>query len=119
MAADYSSNSIEMVGEPRSLAAPRTFSLGSNYPNPFNPTTQIPFDIPATGDFVPVAVSMDIFNALGQRIRQLLDEPLLPGFHEAVWDGRDEVGRSLGTGVYFYRVRVGDDLATGKMTMVR
>ena len=64
-------------------------------------------------------VRIDIFNALGQRIRRLVDAEMLPGFHEAVWDGRDQAGRSLGTGIYFYRVGVGQRVETRKMLMTR
>ena len=84
LAADYASTQVEVTGEPRSLAAPAAFRLGSNYPNPFNSSTQIRFDLPAIDGFAAVPVSVDIFNALGQCIRLLMEEPLFPGFHETV-----------------------------------
>jgi len=120
LSSQYASTPLEMSGDPRTLAAPTVFRLGANHPNPFNPSTVIPFDIP-TGrdDFAAVSVSVLIFNALGQRVRDLLDGPMVPGFHRATWDGRDNSRRPLGTGVYFYQVRVGKQLQTGKMTMLR
>ena len=120
LSSQYASTPLEMSGDPRILAAPTVFRLGANHPNPFNPSTVIPFDIPAAqDDFAPVSVSVLIFNALGQRVRDLLDGPMVPGFHRATWDGRDNSRRPLGTGVYFYQVRVGQQLQTGKMTMLR
>ncbi len=120
LSSQYAPTSLELSGDPRLLAAPTVFRLGTNYPNPFNPSTLIPFDIPAGSDgYVSVPVSVLIFNALGQRVRDLLHEPMVPGFHQAIWDGRDDAHRQLSTGVYFYQVRVAQQLRTGKMTMLR
>ena len=97
-------------------ASPTTFLLGQNYPNPFNPTTTIPLFVP-TG--APPHVQLDIFNATGQRIRQLVDRTLSPGAHELVWDARDQMGQPVSSGLYFYRLQIGDTTKTHKMTLMR
>lgn len=120
LSSHYDRTRLELSGDPRILAAPRTFRLGANHPNPFNPTTVIPFDIPVAPEaFAPVPVSVMIYNALGQRVRHLIDESMVPGFHRVNWDGRDDARRALGTGIYFYQVRIGPQQQTGKMTMLR
>ena len=78
---------------------PQAYELGQNYPNPFNPTTTIRFGLP-----VASAVSIRIYNLLGQQIVTLLAAQLGAGEHQAVWDGRDSQGRAVASGVYFYRM---------------
>ncbi|MGA9116388.1 MAG: C25 family cysteine peptidase [Bacteroidota bacterium] len=79
---------------------PREFSLGRNYPNPFNPSTRLRYALP-----VESSVSLEVFNALGQRVRTLLEAVQKPGYHTAVWDGAAASGRLLGSGVYFIRLK--------------
>ena len=80
---------------------PDHFELGSNYPNPFNPTTIIPFAVP-TG----TEIRLDVFNISGQLVRRLLaaGTRVEPGFHEVGWDGRDSSGRQVSSGIYLYRL---------------
>ena len=75
------------------------FELGANYPNPFNPSTLIPYQLPT-----PMQVRLEVFNLLGQRIATLVEGAQPAGFHTAVWDGTDAVGRAVGAGVYVYRL---------------
>ena len=82
---------------------PSQFALLPNAPNPFNPETTIRFALP-----VESAVTLEVFDALGQRVRTLVAEVRPAGMHQAVWDGRNEVGVQAGNGVYFYRLRAGD-----------
>ena len=63
--------------------------------------------------------SVEIFNTLGQRVRLLVKGSLQPGYHRVDWDGRDGNGRNVGSGLYFYRVRVGKTAQVGKMTMIK
>ncbi len=77
---------------------PRRFQLGRNYPNPFNPGTTIDFDLPESSD-----VTMTVHNLLGQVVRRLLDEPMAAGSHTVDWQGRDQAGRTVGSGVYLVR----------------
>ncbi|NBC18739.1 MAG: T9SS type A sorting domain-containing protein, partial [Bacteroidetes bacterium] len=80
-------------------APPQTYQLGSSYPNPSNPSTQIPYALPERS-----RVRLVIYNALGQRVRTLVDREQGAGPHRARWDGRAEDGRPVASGVYFYRL---------------
>lgn len=64
-------------------------------------------------------VRITIYNVLGQRVRGLVDDVQAGGSHEAIWDGRDERGRSLASGVYLYRLEVDDRVQTKKMVLLR
>ena len=95
---------------------PQKFSLDQNYPNPFNPMTTISYRLPKTA-----VVTLRIYNLLGQQVRTLVDEVEKPGYYTAQWDGRDEQGMDLPSGVYFYRLRVDRDkfVETKKMLLLR
>lgn len=89
--------------------------LGQNYPNPFNPMTVIPFQISRQGK-----VSLVVYNTLGQVVRSLVDETLTPGFYEFSWDGRDDSGDQVSSGVYLYRLEMdGKPLQIRKMVLMR
>jgi hypothetical protein len=79
--------------------APERFTLGQNYPNPFNPTTTITFSLP-----VASTVTVSVFNLLGQEIATLANGVFGAGTHAAIWDGHDAAGRTMASGVYFYRM---------------
>jgi len=95
-------------------ALPKAFALYQNYPNPFNPTTIIKYDLP-----VPSEVKLEIFDILGRRVRVLVDTKQQAGFHNALWDGKTAAGRSVATGVYFYRIEAKEFVKTRKMLLVR
>jgi fibronectin type 3 domain-containing protein len=80
---------------------PVEFALHQNYPNPFNPQTKISYGVGHSGE-----VSLVIYNVLGQKIRTLVNEAQSIGLQEAVWDGRNELGQQVASGVYFYRLHV-------------
>ena len=90
---------------------PTAFSLGANYPNPFNPATTIPLAVPAGAK----DVDLTIYNVLGQPLRQVWTGPLPAGEHQLTWDGRDAQGRPVATGVYMYRLQVDEQTRTRKM----
>ncbi len=96
------------------LAAPEAFALSQNYPNPFNPTTAIQFEVPAAGK-----VQVTVFNSLGRPIRTLVDAHYAPGAHSTTWDGRNDAGRSVSSGVYFYTIRSGNFSQTRRMIFVK
>jgi PKD repeat protein len=98
---------------------PKEFALWQNYPNPFNPETRIVFDMPRPENGSGHLVRLEIYNMLGQKIRTLVDEEMAEGRHEVMWDGRDEDGREVTSGVYFYRLRVGDKQFGRRMMVVR
>ncbi|RMG25937.1 MAG: T9SS C-terminal target domain-containing protein, partial [Methanobacteriota archaeon] len=79
---------------------PMEFELYVNYPNPFNPTTTIRFDIPTLSEMDVVPVALNIYTITGQKVRTLFDGVVEPGVHELVWDGTSDNGRQLSSGVY-------------------
>jgi hypothetical protein len=93
---------------------PITFELGQNYPNPFNPTTTIEYALPE-----PARVELKILNILGQSVRTLVDEEKGAGYHQALWDGKDERGRSVSNGIYLYQIKAGDFVKTMKMSFIK
>jgi hypothetical protein len=93
---------------------PTEYGLGYNYPNPFNPTTLIPYSLPAAG-----RVRLAVYNIMGQRIRLLVDGEQRPGFHQVQWDGHDTQGRGVATGVYFYQFVSPGLVKTGRMLLLR
>ncbi|MCK6623020.1 MAG: C25 family cysteine peptidase [Calditrichia bacterium] len=82
---------------------PDQISLAQNYPNPFNPETAIPFSVSGSSRY---RVRLEVFNLLGQKVRTLLNEIVLAGEYEARWDGRDQRGNPVASGLYIYRLRV-------------
>jgi FlgD Ig-like domain/Trypsin len=100
------------VGEPGSLAR---FALVGNFPNPFNPSTTIRYLVPDER-----VINLRIYDATGRFVRDLLrSERVSAGRHDVEWDGRDEAGRSVPTGVYFYRLSAGLDAEFGRMVLVK
>jgi hypothetical protein len=81
------------------VSMPREFSFGRNYPNPFNPQTSIPVEIPMSS-----IVSLRIYNILGQEVRTLHEGNLEAGFYSFDWNGQDNAGKSMPSGVYFCRM---------------
>ena len=90
------------------------FALSQNYPNPFNPTTQIDFQLPS-----PCHVTLDVYNLVGQRVSRILDGFQEAGFQSAVWNGTDDAGNRVSSGVYFYRLQAGDFTASKKMVLLK
>ena len=97
----------------RGTALPTDFVLGPNYPNPFNPSTIIPYQLPTA-----THVRLEVFNLLGQRIATLVDEARPAGFHTATWHAVDGSGRAVAAGVYIYRMTVGEQRQTGRMVLI-
>ena len=95
-------------------AAQTSFALLQNYPNPANPTTRITFTLPQKAH-----VTLEIYNLLGQRVRTLVEGAREAGSYSIVWDGRDERGRVVSSGVYFYRLRAGELVRASKMLLLR
>ncbi|MFC1553440.1 T9SS type A sorting domain-containing protein [candidate division KSB1 bacterium] len=93
---------------------PDTYFLDQNYPNPFNPVTNIKYGIPETG-----FVSLHIFNSVGQKIRTLVSAEKTSGTYTVMWDGCDNLGLEVSTGVYFYRIVSGEYTDTKKLLLIR
>ncbi|MFQ5638059.1 MAG: M6 family metalloprotease domain-containing protein [bacterium] len=86
------------------VSVPSEFDMLQNYPNPFNPETEIRFLIPASQPG-GIRVQLSIYNLKGERVKSLLAENKLPGAYSAVWDGTDDLGGRVSSGLYFYRFR--------------
>mgnify|MGYP003572904220 CR=1 FL=1 len=95
-------------------ALPLASALMQNYPNPFNPETTIHFDL-ATGS----SVRLRVFDATGQVVRTLVREALPAGSYTEIWDGQNEQGVQVGSGVYFYELRAGAFTSMKKMTLLQ
>ncbi len=102
--------------EESSNAIPQEFTLQQNYPNPFNPSTTITFTLPK--DFRG-AVTLRIYNMLGELVRELVQRDLETGTYREVWDGLDASGKRLASGVYLYQLRAGSFAATKKLVMMK
>jgi hypothetical protein len=93
---------------------PQKFSVSENYPNPFNPETQFSLNLVAE-----THVSFVIYNVTGQVVRTLVDAPMTAGSHTITWNGTNDSGKALSSGIYFYRVIAGDEIVTNRMTLLK
>ena len=94
---------------------PYTYALLDNFPNPFNPETQIRFSMGGQEN-----VSLTIYDIMGRRVRSLINgESYSSGFHVINWDGRDNAGQKVASGMYIYRIKAGDFIADKKMLLVK
>jgi len=99
---------------------PVDFRLAQNYPNPFNPSTTIEFEITANHECeLMVKTNLRIYNVLGRSIKTLVNETKTPGVYQVVWDGTDENGDRVSSGVYFYQLKAGDFKETKKMVLMK
>jgi len=87
------------VNQKKDISLPKAFILHQNHPNPFNPQTTIQYDLPCQ-----CLVSVEIFNVVSQRIQFLSSRIQGPGRFQVFWNGRDEQGKVMGSGIYFYRI---------------
>ena len=95
-------------------AIPAEYSLSQNYPNPFNPTTKIDFTLPRSDD-----VNITIYNLVGQQIKVLVNSNLEYGYHTVTWNGLDQLGRPVASGVYFSELRTRNFRQTKKMLLLK
>ncbi len=95
--------------------APSSFALHANVPNPFNPVTTISYDIPAGG----ANVNISIYDVSGRLVRELVHEHRQAGVSSVQWNGEDDRGQRVSSGVYFYRMRAGDFVETKKMVLLK
>jgi len=102
------------VSESDVVTVPAEATLHSNYPNPFNPSTTISFSLACSG-----AVSIDVYNVRGQRVRSLVSGVYEAGEHSVVWNGVSDDGVRVGSGVYFYRMVSGGYVSVRKMLLLK
>ena len=106
---------VPVITDTTSVPLPTETRLAQNYPNPFNSETIIEISLPA-----PSQVTLKIFNLLGQKVRTLISQEMPAGVHPFVWDGRDNAGTPLASGVYFYRLETAAGFkAVKKMSLLR
>jgi hypothetical protein len=87
------------VGQPSADGIPGSFSLDQNFPNPFNPTTEIRFGLPTASN-----VTLTVYNMLGQEVVKLVNGNLPAGYRSVTWDGVSASGSSVASGLYFYKL---------------
>jgi len=93
---------------------PHSISLSQNYPNPFNSTTVIKYSLLTTDH-----VNLTIYNSLGQRVRKLIDQLQAPDYHQVEWNGQNDEGINVPSGIYLYRLQVGSIDVSKKMVLLR
>lgn len=97
------------------VITPNDYKLGNNYPNPFNPTTTIPFYLP-----VNKKISLTVYNSVGQKIKTLINnQAFKQGNHEFQWDGKNSAGVKVATGMYIYELRYGNFSKSKRMMLVK
>jgi len=93
---------------------PLKYELSQNYPNPFNPTTQIQFEIPENQK-----VTLTVYDILGRNICTIVNSEMNAGKYTKIWDGRDNSGSEVASGIYFYRLQTDNFVKVRKMVLVR
>ena len=112
-------NVLTGIDEPVATTRPVKFQLFQNYPNPFNPETSIRYQLPPTGQVAASTVLLEIYNLLGQKVRTLVKQQQPPGNYTVRWDGRNDLGQQVSSGVYLYRLTAGNFTRVRKMVLLR
>ena len=100
--------------EKTDIELPRTFALRQNFPNPFNPSTTLSYDLPKEAQ-----VSLRIYNLLGEEVALLVESTQQLGTHVVRWDGRNKHGQSVSSGVYLARLQAGDFANVLKIVLIK
>ena len=98
---------------PENVRLPRRFRLVGSFPNPFNPRTTVVFELPRSEQ-----IRLQVYDNLGERVRELANQRMAAGYHRVVWDGRDDFGNACPSGVYFLRL-TGSGAAVLKVILLR
>ena len=104
---------VGVAVEPETLL-PDRFALHQNHPNPFNPVTTIRYDLPEGGQ-----VKLTVYDMLGHEVTNLVNDFFEAGYHTTLWDGRDQSGREMATGVYIYRLKAENFVSTKKLILLK
>jgi hypothetical protein len=107
-------NTSYLTNDDEDFILPTEFIVHNNFPNPFNPTTTISYELPKNS-----FVNIIIYDVLGREVKVLVSGELVSGFHEIIWNGTNKLGHSVSAGVYFYTVSAGDKVQTGKMILLK
>ena len=113
---DVSIHGVKTIHGPilAELSIPNSFSLEQNYPNPFNPETTVKFQLPKQ-----VHVFIGIYNVLGQEVRTLIDKKISAGYHSIKWDGKNNDGDRVTSGIYYYRIKADTFTSLKKMLLMK
>ena len=112
--AKYVADGGSTAVETQSVGTPGTYTLSQNYPNPFNPSTTLKFSLPHTSD-----VSIVVYNTLGNKIRTLVDRKMQAGSYSVIWDGADNAGIKVFSGIYFCKMVTPEFTKIQKMTLLK
>jgi hypothetical protein len=93
---------------------PTVFALHENYPNPFNPSTTLRFDLPEVSD-----MTLTIYNMLGQKVKTFKMQSTPAGYHSITWDATNDLNQQVGAGVYLYQLQAKDFVKTRKMVLLK
>ena len=110
----YSSNFESEILSIDESFTPNTFDLGQNFPNPFNPSTNIPFSLSSSG-----LVSIKIYDLMGREVKTFLESQMTKGSHQVNWLGKDKFGKSVPTGIYIYQIKIGELIKSKKMHLLK
>jgi flagellar hook assembly protein FlgD len=114
VAIDNVVNAVSELSSVTLKAVPSVYSLAQNFPNPFNPTTTIEYSIPQSGQ-----VELAIWNIAGQKVRTLVSENQTASYKRVVWDGRNDMGETVGAGLYIYKLTAGNFTKIHKMNLIK
>jgi len=110
----YENMKITNINEKYVFNIPEEYKLYNNFPNPFNPRTIIRYEIPTS-----CSVELSIYNQLGQKVYTLVNKWQTAGTYQVVWDGKDDQGQPVASGVYVYQIKAGDFVEARKMVLMR
>jgi len=111
---NYPAAGLTVSVKKEGAGVPKEYALMQNFPNPFNPTTEIVFALPKTEK-----VTLAIYDVLGRKVKTLLDRHFQPGQYSVSWDGTDQWGRPVASGIYLYRLQTSDFTKVRKMTFIK
>ena len=111
---DASNEVIVELTEAANIIIPKSTALLGNYPNPFNPTTEISFALKDAQN-----VTLEIFNVRGQKVKTLINDNMDAGLHQVLWAGLDNDGKQISSGIYFYKMQAGKYISTRKMILMK
>ncbi|MFZ0390486.1 MAG: FlgD immunoglobulin-like domain containing protein, partial [Calditrichia bacterium] len=112
--ARISNNRVASLRLSKISTVPTVFAVQQNYPNPFNPTTEIQYSIPQD-----VKVEIGVYNSLGQKVKTLLSGNQKAGHYRISWDGTNDNGQRVASGIHFLRVKAGNNVAVRKMMLLK
>jgi hypothetical protein len=110
----YVQKTSDVKDETSSKEKPAEFGLSQNYPNPFNQATKIEFTLAKSG-----FVTLQIYDTLGRKVRTLVSEHLSSGYKSMFWDGKNDTGKEVASGIYFYQIKAGNFSASKKMLLLK